>query len=441
MKKSVILSATAVLCFTACAPSAEAGEIKLASPYIDPVRGFSLRPPVDTVRSRATSANRLVVWTRRQSPKAPILWRLSVYARTDETFKPGGDLLAYGRALAKRLAKAEGFKAPAPRIVDLAGTKAINLRGLTAGKVQFWQRRVWVYLRAGKFLEVRMSGPASAREKLDAIATAVLKTLKITDPKDAQTQRKAALTRGAKLLKAFTDKKLIGALDTKAQWFLYRRGEQVIGFMLQKETASKSAGKSGCRIKSWIMMKLDGKTLKLRREMFTTADRSAETWLEAGRVESAGQNVIMEEKGTRSDSRIDCRITVGKKTVKNKPAAVPKDNYLPRAMAWLLRRMVNLKEPLPYAFATYNGRTGGFNLRTFTIVGPDEIEAGGRKVRAIRVTDQLTSETQAADMWVDMDGKLLIMKAADELIMEIASDKAVERRFPRAKETIKAMGQ
>jgi len=437
MKKSVILSAAAVLCLAACAPGAETGGIKLAPPYIDPVRGFSLRPPVDTIRSRATSANRLVVWTRRKSPKSPILWQLSVYGRTDKTVKSGGDLLAYGRGLVKHLAKTEGFKAASPRVVDLAGTKAINLRGLTSGKVQFWQRRVWVYLRAGKFLEVRISGPVSAKENLEAITTAVLKTLKIIDPKDAQAQRKAALARGAELLKAFTDKKLSAALDTKDQWYLYRRGEQVIGFMLQKETAAKS----GCRIKSWIMMKLDGKTLKLRREMFTTADRSAEKWLETGRVESAAKNVIMEEKGTKSDSRIDCQITVGSKTVKNKPAAAPKDNYLPRAMAWLLRRMVKLKEPLSYAFATYNGRTGRFNLRTFTVVGPDEIEAGGRKVRAVRVTDQLTSETQAADMWVDLDGKLLIMNTADGLIMETASDKAVKRRFPQARATIKAMGQ
>ena len=441
MKKSVILTTAAVLCLTACAPGQEGGQIKLASPYIDPVRGFSLRPPVDTTRSRATSANRLVVWTRRKSPKSPILWQLSVYGRTDKTFKPGGDLAAYGRVLVKNLAKTEGFKAAGPRVVDLAGTKAINLRGLTAGKVQFWQRRVWVYLRADKFLEVRISGPASAREKLDAIATAVLKTLKITDPKDAQVQRKAALARGAELLGAFTDKKLSAALDTKDQWYLYRRGEQVIGFMLQSEAKAVSSGKSGCRIKSWIMMKLDGKTLKLRRDMFTTADRSAEKWLEAGRVESAGKNIIMEEKGSKSDSRIDCRITVGSKTVKNKPAGAPKDNYLPRAMAWLLRRMVKLKEPLSYAFATYNGRTGSFNLRTFTVIGPDEIEAGGRKVRAVRVTDQLTAETQAADMWVDLDGNLLIMNTADGLIMEIASDNAVKRRFPQARETIKAMGQ
>jgi hypothetical protein len=188
-------------------------------------------------------------------------------------------------------------------------------------------------------------------------------------------------------------------------------------------------------------MKLDGKTLKLRRTMFTTADRSAETWLEVGRVESAGKKVIMEEKGSLRGSRIDCQITVGPKTAKKKPAAIPKDNYLPRAMAWLLRRMVNLKEPAPHAFATYNGQTGRFNLRTFTVVGPEEIEAGGRKVKAVRVTDQLTAETQAADMWVDMGGKLLIMNTADGLTMETASGKAVERRFPHAKETIKAMGQ
>ena len=83
MKKSVILTAAAILCLTAPAPGEDTGEVKLASPYIDPVRGFSLRPPVNTTRLRMTSANRLVVWTRRQGPNAPILWRLSLYARTE----------------------------------------------------------------------------------------------------------------------------------------------------------------------------------------------------------------------------------------------------------------------------------------------------------------------------------------------------------------------
>ena len=441
MKKYVSVVAVLILCLTACARGEDTEVIKLGSPYIDPVRGFELRPPVNTTCSRVVSANKLVTWTRRRSPKAPILWSLSVYTRTDKKFKPGGNLLTYGRDLAARLAKTERFKAAPPRLIDLAGTKAVNLRGTTAGKAKFWQRRVWVYLRGSNFLEIRLSGPVSNREKLDTIASAVLKTLKIVDPKDTQKLRKAALARGTELLKAFSDKKITGVLDTTAQWFLFSRDKKVIGFMRQTEEPSSSSVKSGCRIKSWIVMNFDGKALKLHREMFTTADRSVETWVEIASMKSPGRTVSMKEKGSKSDAIIKCEITAGKQKQTQKPVNPPKDNYLPRAMAWLLRRMVNLKTPASYAFATYNGQTGRFNLRTFSVVGPDEIESAGRKVNAIRVTDQLTSETQAADMWVDMDGKLLIMKTDDGLVMEAASNQAVLRRFPKAQKTIKTMGK
>jgi hypothetical protein len=441
MKKSVIFAAVVVLSFTARVPGADSGQPKLAPTYIDPVRGFSLRPPAGTTRSRATSANRLVSWTRRKTPKSPILWRLSIYWRSEKTFKPGGDLLAHGRTLVKRLKKSEGFQASGPRVIDLPAGKGINLRGLTTGKVKFWQRRVWVYLRASQFLEVRISGPVSDKGKLDTIATSVLKTLKIVDPKEALAQRKKALTRGTELLKALTDKKLASALDTSDQWYLYYRDGKAIGFMYQKEATATSRGKSGCRIKSWIMMKFAGKTMKLHRDMFTTTDRSGETWTEAASMESLRKNVRMKEKGSKTDARIDCEITSGSKKVAQKPTTAPQDNYLPRAMAWLLRRMVDLKAPASYAFATYNGQSGRFNLRTFTIIGPEKIELAGRKVSVIRVTDQLTSETQAADMWVNTAGKLLIMKTVDGLVMELASEKSVERRFPNAGKTIKTMGQ
>ncbi|MCP4377483.1 MAG: hypothetical protein GY794_15070 [bacterium] len=441
MKKSVIFAAVLVLSFTARTPGADSGPSRLAPEYIDPVRGYSLRPPAGTTRSRATSANRLVSWTMRKTSRSPILWRLSIYWRTEKTYKPGSDLLTYGRGLAKRLEKAEGFQAAGPRVIDLPAGKGINLRGSTTGKVKFWQRRVWVYLRASEFLEVRISGPVADKNKLDTIATDVLKTLKIVDPKEALAQRKKALARGAELLKALTDRKLTGALDTSDQWYLYYRDDKAIGFMCQKEATAKSRGKSGCRIKSWIVMNLGGQTVKLRRDMFTSTDRSGETWTEAMTVESPQRNISMKEKGTKSDARIDCELTSGARKVTQKPATAPQDNYLPRAMAWLLRRMVDLDTPASYAFATYSGQSGRFNMRTFTIIGPKTIEIAGRKVTAIRVTDQLTAEVQAADMWVDKDGKLLIMKTADGLVMELASQKSVARRFPEAGKTIKTMGQ
>ncbi len=440
MRKYAIVAA-AVLSLSAWAGGADDGTIKLASPYIDPVRGFALRPPLETTFSRITSANRLASWTMRKSPEAPILWRLSIYWRKDDAFKPGSDLLTFGRSLVSRLARTDGFKAASPRVMEVAGAKALNLRGLTTGKVQFWQRRVWILMGQSKFLEIRISGPNSDRQKLDEIAAAVLASVKLTDPKEAQILRKAALTRGTALLKSITDKKLAAALDTRRQWYIYRRDDKPIGFMRQAESPATSSGKPGCRIQSWIMMAFDGKGLKLHRDMFTSADRSVETWTETAAVRSSGRTVKMTEKGSKNGARIDCAITVGDKRAPQKPIAAPGEHYLPRAMAWLLRRMTDLKKPSAYAFAVYNGRKGTFNLRTFTVIGPDRIEVGGRKVDAIRVTDQLTSETQAADMWVDLNGNLLIMKTDDGLVMETATEKAVMRRFPDADKIIQAMGR
>jgi len=442
MRKTAILRTAAVLCLAVCARVRAADEIKPGRLYIDPIRGFSLRPPADTARSRSTAANRLVTWSKRDKPGAPIIWRLSIYMRSDKAFKSGADLAVYGRDLAKRLARSETFQAAGPRIIEVAGAKAVNLRGVTTGRIRFWQRRVWIHRGGSKFLEIRISGPTDAKEKLDAIMTAVLKTVKLEDPKTVQTRRKTALTNGKELLKAFTGKKLAAIMSTKERWFLCRRGEDVAGYMLQTETAAGFGQKSGCRVKTWIVLNIGPKhVIKLRREMFTTADRMTESWTESWRQETGGTAAVASEHGTKNGARINCSATQDSKTTKNKPVDAPQVNYLPRAMAWLLHRMVDLKKPAAYAFATYNGGSGGFHLRTFTVIGPDEIEIGGRKVGAVRVTDQLRADAEATDMWLDADGNLLAMITADGLTMETAAKAAVLRRFSQAAKTIKAMGQ
>ncbi|MDP7161937.1 MAG: hypothetical protein QF792_00400, partial [Phycisphaerae bacterium] len=96
--------------------------------------------------------------------------------------------------------------------------------------------------------------------------------------------------------------------------------------------------------------------------------------------------------------------------------------------------------PASYAFATYDATGNNFNLRTFTVEGPEEIELSGRRVQAVRVTDQLSADAPPATMWIDKKGNLLIMEAAGGLVMEVATGQAVLRRFPNAEEIIKTMG-
>jgi len=53
----------------------------------------------------------------------------------------------------------------------------------------------------------------------------------------------------------------------------------------------------------------------------------------------------------------------------------------------------------------------------------------------------LRADAEAADMWLDADGNLLAMTTSDGLTMETASRSSVLRRFSKAPETIKGMGQ
>ena len=73
----------------AVALSGEAEKIELGRLYIDPLNGFSLRPPVDTARTRTTASSRLVTWTRRDEKTGAVLWMLSVFLRSDPDLKDG----------------------------------------------------------------------------------------------------------------------------------------------------------------------------------------------------------------------------------------------------------------------------------------------------------------------------------------------------------------
>jgi len=424
----------------AVALSGEAEKIELGRLYIDPLTGFSLRPPVNTARTRTSVSSCLVTWTRRDEKTGAILWTLSVFRRSDPDLKDA-DLQACSRRLATRFRTTDRFEADSVEVAPLAGRPAVTYRGVAKGRVRFWQRRVWVLRQKQDFLEFRISGPTNMRNHLDEICSAVLATLEITDPVRAKVQRKTNLDRGGTLLAALTDKKLAALIRTGPHWFLYRRKGQAVGFMRQVELPATKSGKSGCVVKAWIWLSGPGEqVMRIRREMFTAADRSAETWVEVGWLRTDRKTTRLSERGSKTGEQIVCKVIRDGKAKTPRSVTAPKANYLPRAMVWLLGRMVNSETPASYAFATYDATGNNFNLRTFTVEGPEEIELSGRRVQAVRVTDQLSADAPPATMWIDKKGNLLIMEAAGGLVMEVATGQAVLRRFPNAEEIIKTMG-
>ncbi|MDP7193294.1 MAG: hypothetical protein QF734_08350, partial [Arenicellales bacterium] len=292
----------------AVALSGEAEKIELGRLYIDPLTGFSLRPPVNTARTRTSVSSCLVTWTRRDEKTGAILWTLSVFRRSDPDLKDA-DLQACSRRLATRFRTTDRFEADSVEVAPLAGRPAVTYRGVAKGRVRFWQRRVWVLRQKQDFLEFRISGPTNMRNHLDEICSAVLATLEITDPVRAKVQRKTNLDRGGTLLAALTDKKLAALIRTGPHWFLYRRKGQAVGFMRQVELPATKSGKSGCVVKAWIWLSGPGEqVMRIRREMFTAADRSAETWVEVGWLRTDRKTTRLSERGSKTGEQIVCKV-------------------------------------------------------------------------------------------------------------------------------------
>jgi len=428
--------------------SGQAGEVKLAGRYIDPVHGFSLRPPAGAISKREFSVSRLVSWSKRDPGTGAIAWTLSVH-RVIEGHKDI-DLKQYSKALAEKLARQEKFKVDSVKLSPAGGKGAIHLRGISGGRVKLWQRQVWILARPQQFLIIMISGPVDMKARLDDICQAVLETLKLTDPKTAAALREKMLARGRKLLAGLTDEKLAAAIRTKPQWLLLRLENKYVGFMKVAESRAEREATAGYEVKTWVWAQVRAKAPPTLGKLvaFATADRTREYWSKNAWV-GAGQGRLRKVLGEEVTTH---RNSISSKVTSNEPrprtqarkTTIPPGNipvYLPQAMVMLLPRLVDLKAKGTYAFAVYNAQADGFDMRTFSVAGAEQIALGGKKINAIRCTDQPAADVPAVTLWVDPDGALLRTVNTVGLVMEAATRDDVLKHFARAPGIIAAMGK
>jgi len=107
----------------------------------------------------------------------------------------------------------------------------------------------------------------------------------------------------------------------------------------------------------------------------------------------------------------------------------------------LLPRLVDLTKPAAYAFASYNSQLNTFDMRTFTVVGPQKITVNQSQVEAIKVTDQGAADTEPAVLWVNAKGLVLRMSTSDGLLMEAVPKTVIIQRFPKADDVAKEIGK
>ena len=401
-------------------------DVDLGSRHINPQHGFSLRPPAGADRSRVPSATRIVQWSKRDRKTGAIAWTLTV--RREPGPDPGVTMKAFIEAMKTRLDRKDGVRVESILPARVLGKDALYVRVESGGKAKDWS---WW----------QIVGALGMREKLEAVGREVASTLRLTDPKSLAAARKESLRRGRELLKQMTPAKLAGTVSSEPQWYLYRRAGRPIGFMHVAERILQRRFAKGLEVRTFARLEIKGgQVMQIRRVLFASADRAAESWTETVRILRGGKVVrTMSESGSIGGGMIVCKVSSGgKAATRKKPLAGPTaEHYLPRAMALVLPRLVDRARPGAYAFATYTTAANDFDMRTFTVEAPEKITVGARTVEAVRASDLGAADAEAATLHLQNDGGLLRMQTGVGIVMERATRSAVLRRHADAEALVR----
>ena len=430
--------AAAVL-LAGAAAHVRAADVELAGRYVDPRNGFSLRPPMGADRSREYSPSRLVRWSMRDPRSGAIAWTLTV--RKEPGPDPGVRLKAFAEAMAAKLGRGKDVREESVVPARVLGKDALYVRAETGKKARRWLYELWVLADAKRFLALSMVGPVGGKDRLEAIFREVAATWRLTDPKSLAAARKENLQRGGELLKSVTDGRLAKAVSAQPRWYLYRRAGRDIGFLHVAEAITRRGLATGLEVRTFARLEMrGGQVMHIRRTMFAQASRRAESWTERVRIRRRGKTVrALSESGHLAGGMIVCKVTSGgkantrKKAVNEQTAA----HYLPRAMAILLPRLIGRARPGAYAFAGYTTAANDFDMRTFTVLGDEKVTIGAKTVEAVRASDQVAADQEAATLHLRDDGMLLRLQTAVGITMELASRSAVLRRYGDAETLVK----
>ena len=394
--------------------------------YIDPVGGFSLQSPAQTDFKKEFSPSLLASWLGRDKPKGPIVWQLRVLrAREgDQTV----DLEQQVRTLRQRLSRPP-VKLEAIRLTDLPVGQAVDLR-TTARDT--YERQVWIQNAPGRFVIFAVSGSQSLRRQLDLTLEQVLGTVEVFDPTVSQQQRQQRLDRGKELLGKLEDAKLAAAFEPSTNWLMINQFGKPAGFT-RIRIGTNRQGDYQVDILTFLAQDPAAQSV-LRHQMSLSTDRREENWEQTSITNPGLDAVVISEKGSRKDEMIKMRLTSG---ITSREFGRPVDGtvnsyYLPRAMGMVLGRLVDLSSSGEYAFAVYNSQANQFDVRTFSIEGPQTLVCEGQEVPAVRVKDQPAENAPASTLWLDMRGNTIGARSDDQLTMEQSNEQAVRAAFPKA---------
>lgn len=392
--------------------------------YVDLYNGFSLCPPLGADRSNIRTASQLVSWRGRDAKTGAVQWTLLVGKANDTRDSAGLDLLA--GALADTLRQKESFKIESSGVIEAAGHKAIDIKAHTEGATQWWQRQVWLQVKEGNFLILRIIGPVNESKQLDSILSSVLGTVQFIDRAQAQAKRQEHLDAGAKRVKELDAAKVLGAVVKERQWYLIRAGGKACGYRMCVEGVDKVDGKEGVRSRNHTYVAAGETAMDV--DAFATPDRASETCTQT--VQSGSAQPVVQTT-TLEGGTIRYSIAANNKT-RTMSKAVPEAIYMPTALTNLLPRLVDLKTPATYSFVTYTPQANAFDVLTIAVIGPEAVTVGDAKVTTTRVEVQAAEDVAEDIMWLDEKGLPVLIQGSGGMTVERSTQEAVQKIYPKA---------
>ncbi len=444
------------------------GALPLGPAFENALSGISVRPPLGSKRiDRAGSPDEIVQFADDQRNWTMRVSRLRFskpMALTTKGQAPG--LLELSVEKLKEPGSAEVLKSEVTNV----GTRGVPDTGLIAVRYQQGTKgprlaqQALIQFSETLYYVVELDSPgskpgtgseeASAAERTAvATFTAVVDSVKLLDRSDVREAQNQRLFATRALLLNWTEERLRKAVAPERWMRLIQNGKD-IGYSYIVEEESERGGKKGVLI--GVRSRTtpgEGQQVDAESFMFVAADRRFEEWSNVAKVTVDAKTRSSTEVGASSlsvrrqlakgelsgdgkDERQpavreteDYRLTV---SYSGLSAAIEVDLppwYLPQALGHLLPRLVPLGEPKKYLFASYIAESRSVMMRYLDVLAEKEVEIGGKRVRAVPVTDRVGIEGAITTHYMTRAGEYLGSVNEVAKIVILPSDAATLERL------------
>lgn len=442
--------------------------VPLGPAFENALTGISVRPPMGSKKiERAGNTDEIVQfvddkrnWTLRVS-------RLR-FSKPIVLTDPGANkgLLELSLEKLKEAGTAEVLRSEVTNV----GSRGVPDTGLLAVRYQLDTKRprlaqqALIQFSETLYYVVELDSPGSkpgtgaaeasnAEKTAVATFTAVVDSVKLLDRQDVREAQNQRLFATRALYVNLTEDRLRKAI-TPERWIRLIQDGKDVGYSYVVEEEAERGGRKGVLIgvRSRTVPG-EGQQVDAESFMFTSADRRMEEWSNIAKFTVDGKTRSSTEVGASSLS-VRRQLVKGERPGEgkdeNQPAVRETDDYrltvtysargtptevslppwyLPQAMGHLLPRIVPLNEPKKYMFASYINEQRAVMMRYVDVLAEKDVEIGGKKYRAVPVSDRVGIEGVPTIHYMTKSGDYLGSVNETAKIVVLPTDAATLERL------------